>query len=488
MRRIIFALIIGLLMVPNLVSAKHLQDYFKYQEVLEPINESIVAGSSVHTKMYFLYEGKKSLPLVVMVNVTCSDPDFPVGKDDFNMSAVFKSDGMYEGNMQCESRLSDISSDEKEYTPLPDYIKSQIFEIPDGVWYCFAKDNLLLIYPQFIQNWLTVYITSNPALYPANYTFNVSLWGIYGVPAIEPHAITNENGTAEIPLGNTTTVKINTNKASVEFRATLYSSLFISPSTPNENLIPVYYIEIENNDTSIGLTRLEIPYSDIGSLEPHNLKIYRFDLDSYTWLLINSTVNTTGHYIWANIEHFSLFGIFGREAYCGDGYCNNDENLDNCPQDCPKPPVSSGGGSIGGAVFVPTCTENWTCTEWSDCTDGSQIRTCTDLNNCGTEKNKPTETQSCVLEFEEEICPQIITSSVSPDGTCIEFLTPCDVPEGWEVVAECPSAPATNETNITGGIPTGLIASVEPSLIAIIVGIIIIMSAGGLFYWFRIRK
>lgn len=52
------------------------------------------------------------------------------------------------------------------------------------------------------------------------------------------------------------------------------------------------------------------------------------------------------------------------------------------------------------------CTENWTCTVWSACSptlehveyvhEGIQKRNCTDLNNCGTIKNKPVETQTCI--------------------------------------------------------------------------------------------
>jgi len=41
------------------------------------------------------------------------------------------------------------------------------------------------------------------------------------------------------------------------------------------------------------------------------------------------------------------------------------------------------------------CIEDWQCTNWSDCINGTQIRTCNDLNNCGTENNKPEESQEC---------------------------------------------------------------------------------------------
>lgn len=42
------------------------------------------------------------------------------------------------------------------------------------------------------------------------------------------------------------------------------------------------------------------------------------------------------------------------------------------------------------------CEEDWVCDEWSECADGTQTRSCTDRNNCGTEEEKPTESQSCL--------------------------------------------------------------------------------------------
>jgi hypothetical protein len=44
------------------------------------------------------------------------------------------------------------------------------------------------------------------------------------------------------------------------------------------------------------------------------------------------------------------------------------------------------------------CVEKWVCTDWSACVDGLQTRTCTDENSCGTEEDKPLETQPCVEE------------------------------------------------------------------------------------------
>lgn len=53
-------------------------------------------------------------------------------------------------------------------------------------------------------------------------------------------------------------------------------------------------------------------------------------------------------------------------------------------------------GSVNVTIEVlGSCTEDWSCTEYSACVGGVQTRTCTDANACGTEDNKPTESQAC---------------------------------------------------------------------------------------------
>jgi len=67
------------------------------------------------------------------------------------------------------------------------------------------------------------------------------------------------------------------------------------------------------------------------------------------------------------------------------------------------------------------CVEDWECTEWSNCTEGIQVRICEDLNDCGTEKDKPDESQECETE------PEINCSEYSgTDIDCfIEFAGSC---------------------------------------------------------------
>ncbi len=68
--------------------------------------------------------------------------------------------------------------------------------------------------------------------------------------------------------------------------------------------------------------------------------------------------------------------------------------------------------SLTGRVIdneTETCTEDWSCDDWTVCADDLQSRTCTDANTCGTEDNKPDESQACVVETidnETETCTE----------------------------------------------------------------------------------
>jgi len=140
------------------------------------------------------------------------------------------------------------------------------------------------------------------------------------------------------------------------------------------------------------------------------------------------------------------------------------------------------------AVEVPAYEENWTCSEWSECSrEGRQYRTCTDLNGCGTERDKPSEVQPCTIATSEKkpACPQVITPATSPTGECKEFPTPCDVPDGWEIVGECPEQPRQNATS---SMPTGQATEATSDLILGALILITMVAVGGLFYWLRIRK
>ncbi len=131
-------------------------------------------------------------------------------------------------------------------------------------------------------------------------------------------------------------------------------------------------------------------------------------------------------------------GIITEECYCGEldnpddlyssGYCcaGNWRNTP-CPTNCPQGEITEE-CYCGTETYTTgyccedihqtascTCDENWSCTTWSTCMDGNQTRTCTDNSNCGTQENKPQETQFCGECIEGEI--QYCTTNQGCQGT-----------------------------------------------------------------------
>lgn len=79
-------------------------------------------------------------------------------------------------------------------------------------------------------------------------------------------------------------------------------------------------------------------------------------------------------------------------------------NQGNVNGQCGYSTPSGGGGGGGGGLDISSattsvaCSEKWQCSDWSVCVSpGVQTRICTDANNCGTTKNKPAESQDCIL-------------------------------------------------------------------------------------------
>lgn len=60
---------------------------------------------------------------------------------------------------------------------------------------------------------------------------------------------------------------------------------------------------------------LKIYYTDeeIQGINEDSLKIHYYNKLTKEWEILESYVNTTGNYVWANLTHFSTYGIFGDE-------------------------------------------------------------------------------------------------------------------------------------------------------------------------------
>ena len=112
------------------------------------------------------------------------------------------------------------------------------------------------------------------------------------------------------------------------------------------------------------------------------------------------------------------------------------------------PVVSSSGGGGGGGFITRTnkTTVNQTNISSLNLTNTSSV-IITNLTNLTTTNN-----QTVVINQTHDkgkmVCAQVITTAVKGDQ-CISYPTPCDVPQGWTVVMECPD---TTEKNIDNDI------------------------------------
>jgi hypothetical protein len=191
------------------------------------------------------------------------------------------------------------------------------------------------------------------------------------------------------------------------------------------------FIEIDvsselNSSLSWFMVYLYYTDSEISAagLDESSLKLYQYNNSSNAWTpLSNTGVNTVSNYVWGNLSHLSLFGIFGS---------------------APITPAAVGGIYVGGG-----CTYNWTCTKWSSCINGIQTRVCTNLGSCKDLKGKPLEHQTCE-----------VTTPPLPTEKPTEPSTP-------EVTPVAPSVTTFPTTPLGMGI--GLLAVIIVSLIVIII-------------------
>ncbi|GAG36895.1 unnamed protein product, partial [marine sediment metagenome] len=97
-------------------------------------------------------------------------------------------------------------------------------------------------------------------------------------------------------------------------------------NTINDNItkvkVVIYYNKSEVNNANI---------------DESTLKIYYYNETSGNWQSLNSSVNTTAGYVWAELSHFSTYGVFGEQK-----------------EDAPAESSSSSGGSFGGGGNVWT--------------------------------------------------------------------------------------------------------------------------------------
>jgi hypothetical protein len=133
-----------------------------------------------------------------------------------------------------------------------------------------------------------------------------------------------------------------------------------------------------NGTIRIYYSSSDLVYDDDEVFVESSLKLYHWNSTSANWTAEPTQgIDTDNNYVWATINHLSLFGIFGSKVELSD-------------DDAPENIGGSGGG--GGGY---SCSEDWLCDSWKECKDGFEARICYDFNNCGTTAKKPIVKQSC---------------------------------------------------------------------------------------------
>ncbi|MBN2111741.1 right-handed parallel beta-helix repeat-containing protein, partial [Candidatus Woesearchaeota archaeon] len=176
---------------------------------------------------------------------------------------------------------------------------------------------------------------------------------------------------------------------------------------------------------------LRIHYTDeelaASGLRESELEIQFYNATNSSWYREpNQGVNTTDNYVWANLTHFSVFGIFGSAATGGGG-----GSTSRCSDECDSGEVLCRDGSmlvcqyssslgcwkwaeeycalneecVDGKCVEMACVEDWICDNWGECSGGTQTRACEDWNSCGTSVHKPATSRACTVTEEGAVVP-----------------------------------------------------------------------------------
>ena len=143
------------------------------------------------------------------------------------------------------------------------------------------------------------------------------------------------------------------------------------------------YIKIES-DLNISKAIIKISYSEseLGNLNENTLKIYYWNELTQNWDEINSWVDVDNNIVYAEVNHFSVYGIYGSVIV-------------------PTSSGSSGGSGGSSHSSGGICFRGWTTGEWSKCQNGVQTREVTvDSKTCyQTKQIEYTSKQSCEVEI-----------------------------------------------------------------------------------------
>jgi len=378
MKKLILFALFALLIIPALAKAQLVCDETSYPfrqcQVIKEFTD-VVAGNPTEAELNFVYKGASWAPLVVRINVssqgyTFSENDF-IGYGLLTTKAINTPVSM---NIPLKCVLPPVSFEQTGdnfASPLPN----------NFTLYCY-NETFYIVMPAS-NNTLKLTLVPNVALIPSQFNFTVELMTDIGVPTIEPEInITNGFGNLSInPPYEKLEFYFNESQ-NLTVKTLVYSSIFYK-KVPKERPFSLIFFDFRNSTPFDGTVQVRY-YFDPDEIErngwdKNNIRFYWLDESTGNWYLVDSGVKD--NYVWANLTHFSLYGVFTslyyppvqqqiiygggttnyyynvtnvtqnitqpvektvveryvEKAVCGNGICEVGESCSNCPQDCKCP-------------------------------------------------------------------------------------------------------------------------------------------------------
>jgi hypothetical protein len=452
MKKLILFALVSLLIIPALAKA---QTWYYCDSPLSPFKNcqvvsnftpsQLVAGSPTCSEIKFDNKALLMFPLVIRINYTSEN--YEIWRNDFTgYGWVYSSSGGYNKSLVCKQPET-ISFFAEGYT------------VPNNTLYCYHEEDLFIVKPRS-DNSVHVCLIPNIALIPTTFNFTEELLSTLGPIWAEPVNITialnNTTAYTTIPLAN---LEIFTNFTEpIEIDALLYSNVFIQ-KVPGERPFSIAFLEIKTNATDEQLDKgikIRIYYDEdylkARGLDENNLRIYRFDVNSEDWVLLDSFVNSAENYVESNwLKSFSLFGLFTSFYYppvqqqiiYGGGTTNYYYNVTNVTQNITQPVEKT---VIEKVVEKAVCGNN-ICEVGESCSICPQDCKCPNGYEC-----------------KEGVC---LAKAVCGNGVCEKGENNVNCPEDCPAVAPTP-------TGGLGGVTGALVATITNPIFAGIISLIVI--------------
>ncbi len=167
--------------------------------------------------------------------------------------------------------------------------------------------------------------SNTPILKKLGLTYTLSKVGIEPMPGSEFSRKYFIDREGVIPFEANITTYVNfSDKTNLEFKFKKeFSGMFTKGRFFDESIVPsdlesigrfeeVTVSSDVNENLISGIMKVYYTDEEITGLDESSLKLYYYDESE--WVVLDSGVNTEENYVWANIDHFSVFAILGEET------------------------------------------------------------------------------------------------------------------------------------------------------------------------------